>query len=106
MTSTYKRTPNRGSYGFTVLQDALKRVDEGAALKTIAKDMDARRNFCGGGGSGKLKKGPPTEIKVAIKKFPYGEKAPHMVKKAPHKEKYVADKAPIMEKSSQKAPPP
>ena len=59
MTSTYKRTPNRGSYGFTVLQDALKRVDEGAALKTIAKDMDARRHFRGGGGSGKLKKGPP-----------------------------------------------
>ena len=59
----------------------------------------------GGGGSGKLKKGPPMEIKVAIKKFPYGEKAPHMVKKAPHKEKNVAKKAPIMEKSGQKAPP-
>ena len=32
MTSTYKRTPNRGSYGFTVLQDALKRVDERGLL--------------------------------------------------------------------------
>ena len=50
MTSTYKRTPNRGSYGFTVLQDALKRVDEGAALKTIAKDMDAGRNIFVWGG--------------------------------------------------------
>ena len=48
MAITYKRTPNRGSYGSTVLQDALKRVDEGAALKTIAKDMDAPRNFRGG----------------------------------------------------------
>ena len=45
------------------------------------------------------------EIKVAIKKFPYGENAPHMVKKAPHKEKNVAKKAPIMEKSGQKATP-
>ena len=67
--------------------------------------MDARRHFRGGGGgSGKLTKGPHMEIKVAIKKFPYGEKAPHMVKKAPHKEKNVAKKAPIMEKSGQKAP--
>ena len=66
--------------------------------------MDARRHFRGGGGSGKLKKGPPMEIKVAIKKFPYGEKAPHMLKKAPHKEKNVAKKAPITENSGQKAP--
>ena len=58
-----------------------------------------------GGGSGKFKKGPPMEIKVAIKKFPYGEKAPHMVKKAPHKEKNVAKKAPIIENSGQKASP-
>ena len=49
MASTYKRTPNRSSYGSTVLQDALKRVDEGATLKTIAKGMDARRNFRRGG---------------------------------------------------------
>ena len=45
------------------------------------------------------------EIKVAFKKFPYGEKAPHMVRKAPHKEKNVAKNAPIMEKSGQKTPP-
>ena len=58
MARTYKRTPNRGSYGSTVLQDALKRVDEGPALKAIAKGMDVRRNFRKGGGD-KPKKRPP-----------------------------------------------